>query len=877
MWPFRRRTDEDFQREIESHQAIEIDRLIAEGLSRDEARHAAARTFGNVTTTRERFYESRRVLWLDELRQDVRYGFRALGRSPGFATVAILTLALGIGANTAIFSVVNAVVLRPLPYRDPASLVLIETSPFNPAPPWLRSSFRERARTLSGFAGFDGPRSATLIAGGEPEPVQSARVTWNFLSFLGVAPAAGRDFTEGEASAGAAPVALLSHELWMSRFGGDEAIVGRTVTLSGDAVTIVGVTPPTFRFPAADVLSATAMPVDTQPDVMRVAAADEPVSVIGRLAAGATPAAAAVELLALFKESAQTTRFFRQSLIERLELKVGLLQERLAGNIRGRLWLAMGAVGFVLLVVCANVANLLGARASTRQRELAVRAALGARRGRLARLLLTESMLLALAGSGGGLLLAFMTRDVARTLLAGRLPHVDAIAVDWWVLAFTVAVASVTGMLCGLASIPGATRVNLTGVFSGGVAPAVTGRTALRRALLSFQVAVTFVLVVGAALLAQTLWHMSTADRGFDARQLLTVRVAPGLPPGLAQNDPRAQQRFFAGFFTELTERMGRMPGVASAAAVSSVPFAGLGAGMGGVRVEGQPVQQEDDSLAMVAMVSPGYFLTMGIPIVAGRDFDERNRLGGEKVAIVNGAFRRRYAPNGDITGSRIIAGTDAITIVGVVGDVPDRSWRDASEPLVFLALRQMPMHAFWWGQLRMVLRTVEGDPLAAVPAVRREIWKIDPNIVIDEIATMDERVAVTMRAERDSALVFGLLAVAALAIAAIGVYGVAAYAMAQRTKEIGIRVALGAAKRDVSRLVVSQTLWPTLIGIAVGIGGASLATRLVASMVYGVTPLDPSTFAVAVLALVAVALAATWVPVRRATRIDPLTALRYE
>jgi putative ABC transport system permease protein len=876
MWPFRRRRDEDFSREIAAHLAHETDRLIAEGLTPEEARHSAARAFGNVAKTQERFYESRRILWFNQLRQDTRYAIRALRRSPGFAAVAILTLALGIGANSAIFSVVNAVVLRPLPYRDAASLVLIETSPLILAAPWMTSSWREYGRTLTDFAGFNGPRSATLVAGDEPDQVQSALVTWNFFSFLGVVPAVGRDFTEADGASSAARVALLSHDFWTTRFGGDFGVIGRSVRLSGDPITIVGVAPSGFRFPAAGALPATALPVDTQPDVMGVAFPTTGLNVIGRLAPGVTAPVAAEELLVLFKQAAPAAGF-RQSLIDRLELRVGELQERLGGNVRERLWLAMGAVGFVLLVACANVANLLLARASTRHRELAVRTALGARKGRLVRLLLTESVLLAVAGSAGALVLAVSMSGVARALLASRVPHVESIGIDWWVLAFNIAVALVTGMLCGLASIPGATRVNLASIFTGSETPAVTGSTALRRALLSAEVAVTFVLVVGAALLAQTLWNLSVKGRGFEADRLLTVRVSPGLPAGLDQKDPRAGHRFFAAFFTDLTQRMGRVPGVTSAAAVSSVPFAGLGAGMGNVAVDGQPSQPQDDALAMVAAVSPGYFRTMSIDLVAGRDFDERDRLGSEKVAIVNGAFRRRYAPNGNIVGSHITSGKDVLAIVGVVGDVPDRSLREPAEPLVFFPLPQMPMHQFGWGALQMVLRTADGDPLAIAPAVRREIWAIDPNIVIDEIATMDERVAVTLRSERDSALLFGLFAVAALLMAAIGVYGVAAYSVAQRTKEIGIRVALGAARHDVTRIVLTQTLWPALIGVSIGLVAASMLTRFVAAMVYGVTPLDPATFAGAAFVLGLVAVAATWAPLHRATHVDPVVALRYE
>ena len=880
MWPFPRRTDDDFHAEIEAHLAIETERLIAEGLSTEDAARAAARRFGNRTSAQERFYESRRILWLDELRQDVRYAWRALRRSPAFASVAVLTLALGIGANTAIFSVVNAVLLRPLPYRDPGSLILIETSPLNRAPEWLTSAWRQQAKTLSDFAGSSGPNSQTLVVRGEPGPVRSALITWNFLSVLGVTPAAGRDFTAADATPGAVPVAILSHDLWTSRFNRDESIVGRAVTVGGQAITVVGITPASFRFPVVPPVTAVSVPLDMQPGVMRVAAPTTEVNVIGRLAPGVTAAAAARELLTIFRQRGATVTLlgeseleFSQSDVNRFALETGPLQDRLAGTVRQRLWLATGAVAFVLLVACANVANLLLARASTRDRELAVRTALGARRGRLVRLLLTESVLLALIGSAGGLAIAFSTSGLARMLLAERVPHVATIALDWWVLAFTIGVAVVTGVLCGLASIPGATRIRLTGMFTGGT-PAVTGRSTTRRVLLSTEVAVTFALVVGAALLVQTFWNLSMKDRGFEADRLLTVRVAPVAPREIQRG--AQSSLYYAGFFGDVRDRLQRIPGVASAGAVSLAPLGGTASRLANIAVDGEDGPAEESSTP-IGFVTPGYLRTMRIPVIAGRDFDDGDRLGAERVVIVNEAFQRRFAPDRTIVGARILSITDVFTVVGVTQDVPDRSLREAPEPLVMAPLAQMAAGHITWAALTFVLRTVESDPLRLAPAVRREIWAIDPNIVVAEMATMEERVALTVRSERDSALLFGMFAVAALVMAAIGVYGVASYTLAQRTQEIGIRVALGAGGADVSRLVMMQSLWPTAIGIAIGVAVAVVATRLVGAMVYGVTPLDPATFAGSAFLLVSVAVAATWLPARRATRTDPLLTLRSQ
>jgi predicted permease len=807
--------------------------------------------------------------------QDARYALRGLLRSPGFAAVAILTLALGIGVNTAIFGVINAVLLRPLPYHNPATLVAVETGPIQPAPGWLTTAWRDRARTLSDFAGINGPRAATLVHAGTSQQIDAADVTWNFLSLLGVAPIMGRDFAATDADTGAPAVAIVSHEFWQRAFGGDAAIVGMTVMVTGNPVTIVGVAPAGFLFPAVGARPATRMPTATQPDVLRVANRATAVNVIGRLASGRTAAAAGRELLAIFKQEGGIQ--FRADFIDRLELQAAPLQDVLVGNVRQRLWLVMGAVGFVMLVACVNVANLLLARASTRQRELALRMALGAGRGRVARLVLTESLLLAALGAAVGLLFTFVTGSVARTLLTGHIPHGDGISIDARVLAFNVVLAIVTGILCGVVSLPGVRRVSVAAIVDSG-ATAFTGRSRIRRALLSAETAVTFVLVVGAALLAQTLWNLSARDRGFDADRLLTARVAPLQPPGLDRRDPsRPGPTFFAAFFGDLRSRLERVPGVVSAGAVSLGPLDGTSAGFGNVAVDGRVVSPE--SFTPVAFVTPGYFRTMRIPVISGRDFDDGDRVGAGLVAIVNEAFQRRFAPDGGILGVRVTSGSgpEAFTVVGVTRDVPDRSLRQASEPLLIAPLAQMPAVHISWSALTFVLRTDERDPMRLAPEVRQTIWAVNPNIVINDMVTMNDRVALALRAERDSAFLFGLFAVAALVIAAIGVYGVAAYTIVQRTKEIGIRVALGAARQDIRRLVVSQTLWPTLMGISVGAAAATLLTRLIASLVYGVTPLDVTTFVVGAVVLVGVALAATWLPAQRAIRIDPLEALRHE
>lgn len=817
-------------------------------------------------------WRGRRLRW--HLAHDARYALRVLRRSPGFTAVAILTLAIGIGVNTAIFSVINAVVLQPLPYKDPGQLVFIDSTPVTQAPDWLTTAWRERARTLGGLAGYSGPRAATLVDGDEPRQIATANVTWNFLAFLGAAPVIGRDFTEADADQRAA-VGIVSHDLWQNAFGRDPAILGRTLTVTGVPLTIVGVAPRGFRFPAGSALSTAGTPTPTEADVLRVADRAAPVVALARLAPGSTAASASQELLAIFRQEAGSR--FRREAVERWAIQAVPLQDRLVGSVRRRLWLVMGAVAFVLLVACSNVASLLLARAAARQRELALRLALGARAGRIASLVLTESVVLALIAAAAAVLFASMTGGIARTLLADRVAHVEAIRIDGRVLAFAIGVAVATGLLCGLVALSGVRRLNLTAVVGSGT-PAVTSRTLTRRVLLAAETAVTFVLVVGAALFLQTLWNLTTRERGFDADRLLTVRVAPGALPERDRSDRRARPAFLASFFGDLQQRLERIPGVASAAAVSLGPLEGTSAGFGQIAIDGR-TRADDGSIVPVAFVTPGYLRTMRIAVVAGRDFTDGDRLGGDLVAIVNQTFRRRFAPGAGIVGARVTSGSgpESFTIVGVSQDVPDHSLRQSPQPLLMAPLAQMPGVHISWSALTFVLRTADGDPLRLAPDIRRTVWAVSPNIVINGMTTMDARVAVAMRTERDSALLFGLFAAAALVLAAIGVYGVAAYAIVQRTKEIGIRVALGAASRDVRRLVVAQTLWPTLAGIAAGAAAAALLTRLVASLVYGVRPLDPATFAAGVIVLLGVALAATWIPSRRAVRIDPLVALRHE
>ena len=864
-------SEDEFRAETDAHVALETDRLIAEGVSPEEAAARARRTFGNVTRVRERHYESRRVMWLEDLRQDTRFALRSLRRSPGFMAVALLTLAVGLGANTAIFSVVNAVLLRPLAYANPDQLVLIEHPPLGGSPGWLTDAWRARARTLADFAAFEPSGAGTAVIANQPMQVDAAHVTANFFPLLGVTPAAGRTFTAADAQPGAPAVAMVSHGFWVRRFGGQLDALGRTLTLTdveitGEPFAIVGVLRQDFRFPVADPPGRTPLFAGAQPDVIILSRGGAWQQVIGRLSTGSTPAAAAAELSGIFKQEAPA--HFSASLVARTSVLATRLQGRLAGDARVRSLVLMGAVGCVLLIVCANIANLLLARVSARQTEFAVRAALGARTSRLIRLILTESLLLACLGSLGALVLAYLVSGVLRSMLTARVSFVEHLPLDWAVLTFNAILAAATGAASGLASLT-AIRSRSFHHANLGAGRTVTGRTRLRRALLAAEVAVAFVLVLAAALMTRTLWNLSHSKSGFESDRL----VAAGVMPGLSGTIPEIQ-RLTVGFFDRLTDQIGNVPGVESVAAASAVPFSGAAMGMSGVSILGRESKQASVS---VAAVTPGYFATMRIRMLAGRDFNRLDLPDRERVAVVNEAFVRALESTLPFAGARIQFGRSPLTVVGVVEDTPDTSLRLRARPFVYVPMGQTVGTQFAFGRLTILARARTGDPAALIPALRDAVWALGHDIVIDEVGTMDARLAAAVRTERDSALLFGLLGAIALLTAVAGVYGVVAYSVSQRTREMGVRIALGATHGRVVREVVRESAWPVAIGIAVGLAGAVVASRAVASVLFEIQPTDPPTYMATALTLSLTGLAAAWIPARRAAQVDPVTALRAE
>lgn len=867
-------SDDEFRDEIEAHVALETDRLIEEGLSPDDAAAAARRTFGNLTRVRERFYESRRWMWLEDFRLDTRFAFRSLKRSPGFMTVAVLTLAIGLGANTAIFGVVNAVLLRPLPYAGPDELILVEHPPLGGSPAWLRNAWRTRARTLTDLAGFERPSAGTLVAADRPMHVEAAHVTSNFFPLLGVTPALGRTFSAADAEAGAPGVAMLTHGFWLRQFGGSPEVIGRAitftnVTITGESRVIVGVLRPDFRFPVADPPDQTPLFAAPQPDVIVLSRDDAFQQVVARLSRGITPAAASAELAGIFKQEAPA--HYRGRLVERTQVVAMPLRDRLVGDTRYRLLLLMAAVGCVLLVVCANIANLLLARVTGRQSEFAIRAALGARTGRLVRMILTESLLLAAFGAVAGLTLAYLGNGVLRSMLASRVSHVETVPIDSWVLAFNTLIAAGTGVLTGLTSLMAVRSRWLAGATPGD-ARSVTGRTQLRQGLVAVQVATVFVLVLTSALLVRTLWNLHHSERGFDGGRLLTAAVMPGMSGTIPE-----LQNFTSTFFDRVIEQVSRVPSVDSVAAASSVPFAGPGMGMSGVSVVGRPALSEGGKSVSVAAVTPGYFATLQIRLVAGRDFSRLDLQDSARVAIVNEASARALASGPSLVGEQIQFGPARLTVVGIVADTPDTSLREPARAFVYVPLAQTIGSHFVFGRLTILARARSGDPAALIPAVQEAVWALGHDIVIDEVTTMNERLAAAVRTERDSAALFGLLAAIGLLVAITGVYGVVTYSVSQRTREIGIRIALGATSRQVVGDIVQQSARPVAIGIVMGLASAVLAARALEHVLFEVPSSDPPTYAVTALALSLASLTAAWIPARRAALIDPIAALRAE
>ncbi|HEY7181210.1 MAG TPA: ABC transporter permease [Blastocatellia bacterium] len=805
------------------------------------------------------------ALWLQRQRleedmfQDLRFGFRMLLKNSGFTLIAVLTLALGIGANTAIFSIVNALILRPLPYPGSERLVWVDyASSRNTGGEVLSAHFlnwQGQSQTLKGIAQFE-PATRTLTGAGEPERVEAGLVTASFFTTLGAQPLApGRNFTAAEDKSGGEPVVILSYGLWQRRYNGDQDIVGKTITLNDSSFTVVGVTPANFRFfRPFDVWLPLA--IDLERD--RAVGNSSSQSTVARLKPGVSIEQARAELDALLQRYEATKPEGRP----RIDLRPRLvpLQKLLLGDTRRPLLILLSAVGLVLLIACANVANLLLARAGAREKELAIRGALGAGRLRLARQLLTECLLLAMAGSAAGLLLAYWLIGLLGSLNSadalGEMGRVAAITIDLRVLGFTLIITLVTGLLFGLLPALRFSRTDLSVSLKEGGRGGAGGR-GLRNALMVSEVALAVVLLVGAGLLIRSFAKLLNVDPGYRAENLLTARIT--LPPRYRDNSRR--------LYEQILQRLAAIPGVTSVGATSHLPLLGYNLGAM-LSVEGRPPLD-----APISSVNPDYFRTMGISLRAGRLLNDSDTQDAPSVAVLSETLARRLFPDQDPLGKRFRlpgSGAELTTVVGVVGDIRHKGLDRDIENALYLSYRQTPR-----GMALLLRSAVEPSILA--PALRNAIREIDPALPVYEMITMDERLSNSVAARRFNLLLLGGFAALALLLAGVGVYGVISYVVTQRTREIGIRMALGAQRADIARLFIKRGMAVVSLGVGLGLLGAFALTRLMSSLLFNVGANDPLTFSCVALLLSLVALAACYLPARRAARIDPLASLRHE
>jgi len=866
------RIEQEMEDEMRFHLLMRTRENIERGMRPDEAGREARRRFGNVERIKDLARDIKGGGFMETLLQDLRYSARMLRKSPGFTAVAALTLALGIGANTAIFSVVNAVLLRPYPYKDEDRLVwLWETSPpgvhgSNPSP----ANFLDWQKQNKVFEQLEAinVRDFNLIGDANPERMRGMVITHGLFSLLGVRPQIGRDFFPGEDRPGHSNVAILSHELWQRRFGGDPNILNQSITLDDQQFTVIGVMPPSrgLRWRDTDIWTPIAFTA-AQAQNRR----GYPLNVIGRLKPEVTleQARSEMSLIAgrLANQYSDTNAGW--------DVRVAPLLEDAVSEIRPSLQLLLGAVAFVLLIACANVANLLLARAAVRQKEIAVRTALGASRWRIVRQLLTESLLLSLAGGIIGLTLASWGLKIMMAMADIFWPRVMDLSLDVRILAFTTAITLLTGLSFGMVPALQVSKPNLNEMLKDAGRGSTEGgrRQIVRNALVVVEVAISLVLLVGAGLLMRSFIGLQKVDPGFDPKNALTVSIS--LPE---RKYPEKDRQ--AAFYSRLIERVSALPGVQAMGAASSVPFSNAhwGGYFGrGFRVEGHAGAQAEDWTGYYS-VSPNYFRTMGIPLLRGRLFTELDTKGALRVAIINSTMAKRYFPNEDPIGKHIqltsLFNNDPGVyreIVGIVGDVKSYGLGQDAPPQTYEPYTQESLPF-----MTLVARTA-GDPTGLNEAIRREVLQLDKEQPIFSSETLDSLIAKSTGDQRFSMMLFGVFAAAAIALASVGLYGVMSYACAQRTHEVGIRMALGAQRRDVLGLILRQGLLLTLSGIAIGLIAAWAATRLLINMLYGVSATDLPTFAGVSLLLIGVALFACYIPARRATKVDPMVALRSD
>jgi putative ABC transport system permease protein len=878
-WPFRRLLrlavrppahEQDVDEELRFHLDLRVEQLVKSGMPPEAAREEALRRFGDVARyrgtcvelSRRREQEMGRARRWEALVQDVRYGVRGLVRTPAFTLVAVLTLALGIGANTAIFGVVRGVLLRELPYPAPERLVrLWQVAPETPKGVFSFPDFedwRTRSQTLEAAGAYfyaEGRSGLDLVGDGEPQRLPMAFVTDGFFQALSRPPLLGRPLQAQDHVPGQAQVVVLSYGLWQRRFGGSPEVVGRTVTLDGRPCTVVGIMPRGFDFPSPSAEAWMPVAFFGQDDVPWLVRGSRWLMGVGRLKPGVTLEAARAELGVVARaleaeHPGSNARFGGATVVP--------LHEAMVGEVKTSLLVLLGAVAFILLIACANLANLLLARGTVREQELAIRAALGASPGRLARQLLTESLLLALAGGLLGLAVAVLGSEGLVRLASGQLPRASEVRLDGAVLAFALGVSAFTGVLFGLLPALRAARPSLQPVLKGaspGQGPG-SGRR-LRGGLVVVEVALAVVLASGAGLAARSLAHLLATDMGFDPQGVAVVSFSIG-----SAYDGKQRE-----YYQRILEAVRAVPGVESVGAAKTLP------GQSDVEMIRLAVPGKQDELMRVNIlhISRDYFRTLRIPVKSGREFTDDDRQNSRFVVVINEAFVRRYGLEGDPVEQTLSLGGTPVTIAGVVGDTRQAGPSEPAEPMLYVHTLQNTRSG-----VNLMVRG-RGDPLRVAADVQKAVWSVDSSQTITRITTLEHQMSEVVARPRLLAVLMGLFAALGLLLGAVGIYGVLAYTVSQRRREIGVRMALGATPGAVLRMVLGGGLRLVGAGVAVGLVGALALAQLMDSVLYGVRPHDPLTFASVVVGLLGVALIASWLPARRATRVPPAVTLRAE
>jgi putative ABC transport system permease protein len=863
--------------ELQFHIDMRVEENIRRGTSPDEARRDAERSFGNLTRIKEQGYDVRGGRWLETVWQDLRYGARMLLKNPGFALIAVITLALGIGANTAIFSVVNGVLLRALPYYEPERLVMVWADrPILQAQVGVEDfpvavadfiDWRNQNQVFEQMAAMQPPR-ISLTGGGEPESVVGLRASASLFPLLGARFAVGRAFLLEEDRAGADRVVVISHGLWQRRYGADPKLIGQKITLNDEAYTVVGVTAPDFQFPRRDeypygIVKTKVdlyLPIAFTPEQMNNRR-NNALVVIARLKPGVSLGQASAEMNAIAR---RLTEQYPQTNTDK-GVRLAPLQQQMVGKARTALLVLLGAVGFVLLIACANVANLLLARAAGRQKEMAIRAALGASQWRVVRQLLTESLLLAISGGAAGLWLAGWGVKMLLAIAPDNLPRTYNIRLDPRVAGFTLLVSLLTGIVFGLLPALQASKINLGATLKEGERDAAgLLRPRLRGFLVVGEVALAFVLLIGAGLLLRSFARLAEVDPGLDPRGVLTMDI---LLPLAKYKDGRG-----VAFFQQTLERVRALPGVQAVATVDPLPLSSVG-GSGGFAIEGRPSPTAQTFNAGFRTISPDFFKTFRVPLVNGRLVAESDSAQAPPVVVVNESLARNYFANEDPLGKRITLSFDPRPreIVGVVRDVKRTALDEEANREMYFPMAQARFPPIF---MSLAVRT-GGDPMQMVASVRGQVWAGDKDLPLFNIETMERLMAKSVAPRRFNLLLLGVFALVGLTLACVGLYGVMSYTVTQRTREIGVRMAMGAKTGDVMRLIIGEGMKLALIGALLGLGGALALTRLMKTLLFGVSATDPLTFIVIAVVLSIVSLLACWIPARRATKIDPLVALR--